>query len=439
MKISVIGAGYVGLVSAACFAEMGNYVVCIDSSVDKVNDLNNGVIPIFEPGLESLVSTNVKAKRLVFTCDYSHSSACDIHFIAVGTPQSLTGEADLSYVFEAANSLSKYISSGSVVVTKSTVPVGTSKKIKEIFIKSLEAQKKSIDFYVASNPEFLKEGAAIEDFMRPDRIILGCDDRYSENKLLKLYSIFNRNHKKTIVMDVPSAELTKYAANAMLATRISFMNELSNLADLVGADVDRVREGIGSDSRIGYDFLYAGCGYGGSCFPKDVEALKHTGTSVTLKMDIISAVQAVNERQKKVLANKIFAEFGVDLEGYKVAIWGLAFKPNTDDMRDAPSLVVIDSLLEAGAKVVAYDPVASGASMKTYMDNPCFSIATDQYECLNGADFLVIVTEWKVFRVPDFGLIKSKLKNPVIFDGRNIYSCDEMREMGFAYHCIGRR
>ena len=440
MKVTVIGTGYVGLVSGTCLAELGNDVVCLDIDPEKIKVLQDGGIPIYEPGLQDLVRRNVAAGRLHFTTDVAKAvHHGTIQFIAVGTPPDEDGSADLQYVVAAAQGIGKYMTDYKVVVDKSTVPVGTSDKVKAALAGELAKRGVDTPFSVVSNPEFLKEGAAVEDFMRPDRIVVGCDDDQAAQYMRALYTPLQRNHDRLIVMDCKSAELTKYAANAMLATRISFMNELANLADKLGADIEHVRKGIGSDSRIGYDFLYAGCGYGGSCFPKDVKALIKTAqddAGITLK--VLHAVESANNDQKHVLTNKISTRFGKDLAGKHFALWGLAFKANTDDMREAASREVIADLLAHGATVTAYDPVAMHEAKRLYADEPRLTYADNPQAALNNADALVIVTEWKEFRSPDFEAIKAKLKYPVIFDGRNLYDPKLVRSQGFEYLAIGR-
>jgi UDPglucose 6-dehydrogenase len=437
LKITMIGTGYVGLVTGACFAEVGNDVLCLDVDAAKIDTLNNGGIPIYEPGLKEMVARNRAAGRIRFTTDIEAAVAHgDIQFIAVGTPPDEDGSADLKYVVAAARNIGKHMNAHKIVVDKSTVPVGTAAKVREAIAQELNARGSQASFAVVSNPEFLKEGAAIDDFMKPDRVVIGCDSERSREAMRALYAPFQRNHERMIFMDIASAELTKYAANAMLATRISFMNEIANLAERLGADVELVRQGIGSDPRIGYHFLYAGCGYGGSCFPKDVQALQRTAHQAGAPSKILDAVEAANEAQKKRLAAKVVARFGADLKGKRFAVWGLAFKPNTDDMREAPSLALIAELLERGASVCAYDPVAMHEAQRTlgktisYVDAPMAA--------LTDADALIIVTEWKEFRSPDFAAIKAKLRSPVIFDGRNLYDPTYVRGLGFEYAPMGR-
>jgi UDPglucose 6-dehydrogenase len=452
MKVTIIGSGYVGLVTGACLAEQGNTVFCLDLDPKKIAILNSGGVPIYEPGLKEMIERNRTAGRLQFSTDIAASVAHgDIQFIAVGTPPDEDGSADLQYVVAAARNIGRHMTTPKVVVDKSTVPVGTAEKVTAAITEELAKRGLAAELCsVVSNPEFLKEGAAVEDFMRPDRIVIGTDSNPSglraKEQMRKLYAPFNRHHERTYYMDVKSAELTKYAANAMLATRISFMNELANLADVVGADIEAVRQGIGSDSRIGYGFLYSGTGYGGSCFPKDVSALSKTALEHGRDLKILQAVEAVNEAQKTILVEKIEKRFGADLSNKKFAIWGLAFKPNTDDMREAPSRVIIAALVKCGATVVAYDPVAMVEAAHCFdvdfANNPEGRkrvLMVDQpMEALDGCDALVIVTEWKAFRSPDFDLLKQKLKLPIIFDGRNLYEPQAMQELGFEYQGIGR-
>lgn len=440
MKITVVGTGYVGLVSGACLAEVGNDVLCLDVDPAKIKLLEDGGIPIFEPGLQDMVHRNVAAGRLHFTTDVEKAAHFGtIQFIAVGTPPGEDGSADMKYVTAAARNIGKYMTDYKVVVDKSTVPVGTADAVQAAIHEELKKRGVDTPFSVVSNPEFLKEGAAIEDFMKPDRIIVGCDDEQAVLYMRALYAPFQRNRDRLILMDIRSAELTKYAANAMLATRISFMNELANLAEKLGADIENVRRGIGSDPRIGYDFLYAGAGYGGSCFPKDVKALiKTAAMDAGIDMKVLAAVEVANDAQKHVLGTKIKARFGANLKGKHFALWGLAFKANTDDMREATSREVIKDLLAAGATVTAYDPVAMPEAQHCFPNEPRLSYAENQTAALDNADALVIVTEWKEFRSPDFDTIKAKLKTPVIFDGRNMYEPKLVRGMGFEYLAIGR-
>ncbi len=439
MKVTTIGTGYVGLVTGACLAEMGNHVVCLDVNAEKIKMLNEGGIPIHEPGLDALVSRNVAAGRLQFTTDVDKAIGHGtILFIAVGTPPGEDGSADLQYVLSAARSIGQRMTDFKVVVDKSTVPVGTADKVRAAIADELAQRGASIGFAVVSNPEFLKEGAAIEDFMKPDRIIVGSDDEQATLMMRALYAPFTRSHDRLMVMDVRSAEFSKYAANAMLATRISFMNELALLAEQVGADIELVRRGMGSDPRIGYQFLYAGAGYGGSCFPKDVKALVRTGREHDQPLHVLNAVEAANERQKRVLVDKVVARFGEDLSGRRFALWGLAFKPNTDDMREAPSLVVIHELSKRGAAVAAYDPVAMSEAAKLLSHVPGVSFCERAEHALANSDALIVITEWKEFRTPDFDRIKSELGQPVIFDGRNLYEPATMNALGIEHHTIGR-
>ena len=452
MKVTIIGSGYVGLVTGACLAEQGNNVFCLDLDPKKIEILKSGGVPIYEPGLKEMIERNRAAGRLQFSTDIAASVAHgDIQFIAVGTPPDEDGSADLQYVVAAARNIGRHASTPKVIVDKSTVPVGTADRVTAAITEELEKRGLPIDLCsVVSNPEFLKEGAAVEDFMRPDRIVIGTENSpvglRAKEQMRKLYAPFNRHHERTYYMDVKSAELTKYAANAMLATRISFMNELANLADLVGADIEAVRQGIGSDSRIGFGFLYPGTGYGGSCFPKDVSALSKTANEHGRDLKILQAVEAVNEAQKFTLVEKIEKRFGKDLSKMKFALWGLAFKPNTDDMREAPSRVIIGELVKHGAQVVAYDPVAMKEAQHCldldFKGNPeglkKVSMVNDPMMALDGCDALVIVTEWKAFRSPDFDLVKQKLKNPIVFDGRNLYEPSAMEELGIEYQGIGR-
>ncbi len=439
MKVSVIGTGYVGLVTGSCLADLGNEVLCLDIDECKVAVLQDGGIPIHEPGLEPLVRQNVQAGRLRFTTD-SRAAALhgDVHFIAVGTPADEDGSADLQYVLAAARELGRHLDGYRVIVNKSTVPVGTARLVRAAIQAELDARSVDVPFSVVSNPEFLKEGAAVEDFMRPDRIVVGSDDERAIRLMRQLYAPFERNHPKLLVMDVASAELTKYAANAMLATRISFMNEMALLAEKLGADIDSVRHGIGSDPRIGSHFLYAGCGYGGSCFPKDVAALSRAAQESGVRMGVLDAVESANERQKEILVSRIEARFGTDLRGHTFALWGLAFKPGTDDMREAPSLIVVRALTSRGAVVQAYDPVSTAEARRVLAGVEGISYKAYAAEALNGADALVIVTEWKEFRSPDLEQMKSLMRQPVIFDGRNILEPTAARAAGFEYTGIGR-
>lgn len=437
MKISVVGTGYVGLVTGTCLSEVGVEVTCVDINTEKIESLKKGIMPIYEPGLEEMVIRNYKRQRLNFTTDLGESiQGAELVFIAVGTPPGEDGSADLKYVLAVADEIGRKMTDYLVIVTKSTVPVGTAKKVKKTIEDALSARGKSIPFDVASNPEFLKEGAAIDDFMKPDRIVVGVESEKAQEILSRLYKPFTLNGHPVIFMDIPSAEMTKYAANAMLATRISFMNDIANLCELAGADVNMVRKGIGSDPRIGSKFLYSGIGYGGSCFPKDVKALIKTGKELGHELKILEAVEEVNEAQKEKMFEKILRHFNGEIQEKRFAIWGLSFKPNTDDMREAPSLVIIEKLLKHGAQVVAYDPVAMNEAKKHYLGDS-IEYARDEYDALADADALVLVTEWAVFRAPSFKVIKKLLKQPVIFDGRNIYDRNELREMGFAYYGVG--
>ncbi|MBZ4203101.1 MAG: UDP-glucose/GDP-mannose dehydrogenase family protein [Methylovulum sp.] len=440
MKVTIFGSGYVGLVTGVCLAEVGNEVVCIDIDAVKINNLKNGIIPIYEPGLEALVNENQQAGRLKFTTDIQEAVAHGVfQFIAVGTPPDEDGAADLQYVLAVAKSIAENMDSYRIIVDKSTVPVGTADKVKEV-VKQVHLTKGiDIDFDVVSNPEFLKEGAAINDFMKPDRIIIGTDNPRTAELLKVLYAPFNRSHERIITMDVKSAELTKYAANAMLATKISFMNELANLAELLGADIEHVRNGIGSDSRIGYSFIYPGCGYGGSCFPKDVKALERTAQQMGYTAELLNAVENVNDRQKQVLFNKVLQHYEGNIAGKTFALWGLSFKPKTDDMREAPSRVILEALINAGAKVQAFDPEAMTEAKRIYGDNPNLLLMETAEEALKNADALLVVTEWKNFWSPDFDLIKERLKDAVIFDGRNLYQPDLLKKIGLTYYGIGRK
>ena len=441
MKLTMIGTGYVGLVTGACFAEVGNDVVCLDLDARKIAILNQGGVPIYEPGLKEMVARNVAAGRIRFTTDIDLAVAHgDVQFIAVGTPPGEDGSADLQYVIAAARNIGKRMTAGRVIVDKSTVPVGTADKVRATIAAELKARAVEVPFSVVSNPEFLKDGAAIDDFMKPDRVVIGADprDERARTAMRALYAPFQRNHERMIFMDIRSAELTKYAANAMLATRISFMNEIANLAEKLGADVELVRQGIGSDPRIGYHFLYAGCGYGGSCFPKDVQALQRTARDAGTGFEILDAVERANAKQKQVLAKKVVARFGENLTGRRFALWGLAFKPNTDDMREAPALELIAALTACGAQVCAYDPIAMPEARQLLAANAAVSFAAGPMQALDGADALVIVTEWKEFRSPDFVAIKAALKTPAIFDGRNLYDPASVRAMGIDYEPVGR-
>ena len=439
MKITVIGSGYVGLVSGACLAELGNDVVCLDVDPHKIALLQQGGVPIYEPGLEQLIKSNVAAGRLRFTTDVAESVAHGlVQMIAVGTPSGEDGSADLQYVIAAARAIGRAMTEYKVIVDKSTVPVGTAKKVKQAVQEELDKRGVKTEFSVVSNPEFLKEGSAIDDFNRPDRIVIGAEDEQAIRVMRQMYAPFQRNHDRLMVMDIKSAELTKYAANAMLATRISFMNELANLAERVGADIEHVRKGIGSDQRIGYHFLYAGCGYGGSCFPKDIRALQRTGEEYGLPLKVLHAVEEVNHAQKNVLLEKILKRFGGNLKGKHFALWGLAFKPGTDDMREATSRVVMEGLWAKGATVTAFDPVAMEETQHIYGNRTDLSYAENPKDALQNADALIIVTEWKAFKSPDFNVIKARLKQPVIFDGRNLFEPASVTALGIEYHGIGR-
>jgi len=440
MKITVIGTGYVGLVSGACMAEVGNDVLCLDLDAQKIDILRKGGMPIFEPGLQEMVRRNVAAERLHFSTDVARAvQHGTIQFIAVGTPADEDGSADLQYVLAAARSIGRLMTDTKVVVDKSTVPVGTADLVKAAIADELQQRALDIPFSVVSNPEFLKEGAAVEDFMRPDRIVVGADSEQAIHVMRALYAPFQRNHERLIVTDQRSAELTKYAANAMLATRISFMNELANLSERLGVDIESVRQGMGSDPRIGYDFLYPGAGYGGSCFPKDVKALIRTASDKAgIALKVLSAVEQANEAQKHVLGAKVRKRMGNDLSGKHFALWGLAFKPNTDDMRDAPSRALLADLFAAGASVTAYDPVAMPEAQRIYRDEPRLRYADKAMDALEGADALIIVTEWKEFRSADLEMIRKKLKSPLVFDGRNLYDPKLVRAQALEYFAIGR-
>jgi UDPglucose 6-dehydrogenase len=439
MKLTIVGTGYVGLVTGTCLAEVGNDVLCLDTNAEKIALLNSGGVPIYEPGLEQIIRKNVEAGRLRFTTDIAAGVAHGtLQFIAVGTPPDEDGSADLQYVLAAARNVGRLMTSHKVVVDKSTVPVGTADKVRAVIAEELAARGLALPYAVVSNPEFLKEGAAVDDFMRPDRIVIGADNEQAIRLMRALYAPFQRNHERLLVMDIRSAELTKYAANAMLATRISFMNELANLAEKLGADIEHVRQGIGSDPRIGYHFLYPGLGYGGSCFPKDVQALQRTAEENGTPLRVLAAVEEANAAQKLRLVDKIVARLGDELSGKKLAIWGLSFKPNTDDMREAPSRAVIDGLIARGAQVVAYDPVAMHEAQRAFGDDHDLTYAASPLAALDGADALVIVTEWKEFRSPDFDAVRAALKMPLIFDGRNLYDPAFVRSQGFEYYPIGR-
>jgi UDPglucose 6-dehydrogenase len=436
MKIAIVGSGYVGLVTGTCFAEVGIDVTCVDIDKRKIESLREGKIPIYERGLEEMVQRNMKKGRFRFTTNIEEAlDGCEVLFIAVGTPTDQNGDADLQYVLSVAGDCGKYMKNYLLVVTKSTVPVGTSLRVKQVITEELAKRGAAIEFDVASNPEFLKEGAAVEDFLRPDRIIIGLDSHRAEELMKSLYKPFTLNGHPIIFMDITSAEMTKYAANSMLATRISFINDIANLCEIVGADINMVRKGIGSDSRIGSKFIYPGIGYGGSCFPKDVKALIGTAEKYKYDLRLLKAVEAVNNDQKLVLFHKIMNYFEGDIQGKTIALWGLSFKPQTDDMREAPSLVIIRYLIEAGAKVKAYDPIAMEEAKRILGDSIVY--AKDQYEALIGADCLVLVTEWAEFKFPDFNTMCKLLKAAVVFDGRNIYDAAEMKRKGFDYFCIG--
>ena len=439
MKVSIIGTGYVGLVTGACLADVGNHVMCLDVDARKIDMLKRGEIPIYEPGLKEIVRANAEAGRLLFTTDIAESAKyAKLQMIAVGTPPGEDGSADLQYVLGAARNIATHMDGPRVIVDKSTVPVGTADKVRDVVAATLRERGVKHAFSMVSNPEFLKEGAAVEDFMRPDRIVIGAEDPDAIATMRELYGPFQRNHERLQVMDIRSAELTKYAANAMLATRISFMNELAILAEKLGADIEHVRIGIGSDPRIGYHFLYPGAGYGGSCFPKDVSALLRTGQENGVELKVVQAVEDANDRQKTVLPNKIVKRFGESLKGRRFALWGLAFKPNTDDMREAPSRVLVDDLLARGAEIIAYDPVAMDEARHLYKGKNSIIFAAHAMDAVKAADALVIITEWKAFRSPDFDELKAMLKSPVIFDGRNLYDPAVVASHGLEYHAIGR-
>jgi len=438
MKITIIGTGYVGLVTGTCFSEMGNNVYCVDIDGNKIKNLKKGIIPIYEPGLEELVIKNNSQGNLIFTTEmFEALNNSDICFIAVGTPMDEDGSADLKYVLDAAKEIGQKMSHDLIVVNKSTVPVGTADKVKDAIQKQLDKRKVNYQINVVSNPEFLKEGAAVEDFMHPDRIVIGSDKEEVIEIMKELYAPFTLNHERMITMDIRSAEMTKYASNAMLATRISFMNEMANICEIVKADINHVRIGMGSDKRIGYSFLYAGCGYGGSCFPKDVQALIKTSDDHGYDSKILKEVESVNKEQKKVIVSKIIKRFGKDLSNHVFAVWGLSFKPETDDMREAPSVVIINKLLELGAEVKAYDPKSMEIARKYYFKGEENIDFLDKYDVIDNADALILVTEWKEFRSPDFDEIGKKLKNKIIFDGRNQYNKDILEKLDFEYHQIG--
>ena len=436
MKVAIVGSGYVGLVTGTCFAEVGIEVTCVDIDKKKIDNLNQGIIPIYEPGLEEMVHRNVKKGRLSFTTNLKDALVdCEVVFSAVGTPPDEDGSADLQYVISVARDCGKYMDNYLLIVTKSTVPVGTAEKVRKALREELDKRGVKIEFDVASNPEFLKEGAAVDDFLKPDRIVVGCDSARAEELMKALYKPFTLNGHPVIFMDIVSAEMTKYAANSMLATKISFMNDIANLCEIVGADINMVRKGIGSDSRIGNKFIYPGAGYGGSCFPKDVKALIHTADDNKYSLRVLKAVEAVNEDQKSVMFNKINTYFKGDLKGKTIGLWGLSFKPQTDDMREAPSLVIIKKLMDAGAKVKAYDPVAMPETKRILGDK--IEYAADQYDALIDADCLLMITEWPEFKFPNFNVMRKLLKTAVIFDGRNIYDVNEIRKKDFDYFCIG--
>ena len=438
MKIAIVGSGYVGLVTGTCFAEVGIDTVCVDIDKEKIEKMQKGISPIYEPGLEPMMIRNIEKGKLSFTTDLaSVVNDSDVIFSAVGTPPDEDGSADLQYVLDVARTIGQTMNKYVLVVTKSTVPVGTAKKVRQTIQSELDKRGLNIEFDVASNPEFLKEGDAVNDFLKPDRIVIGVESKKAEDTMARLYKPFTLNGHPVIFMDVPSAEMTKYTANAMLATRISFMNDIANLCELVGADVNMVRKGIGSDPRIGPKFLYPGTGYGGSCFPKDVKALIKTSDEYGYSLRVLKAVEEVNDDQKSVLFNKLSKFYNNDLKGKKIAMWGLSFKPNTDDMREAPALVLIEKLLQAGCSVVAYDPVAMHESERRIGNS--ISYADTPYNALDGADALMLVTEWTEFRYPDWNDVKKRLKTPLILDGRNIYDRNEMKELGFHYHCIGNK
>ena len=441
MNLTVIGTGYVGLVTGTCFSAMGNNVTCIDIDEKKIENLKNGIIPIFEPGLERMVLKNVDKNSLHFSTKLNDGLAkASIVFIAVGTPMGDDGSADLQFVLGVAKQIGQEMQNPLIVVDKSTVPVGTGDKVKSVIQEELDKRGVKIEFHVVSNPEFLKEGAAIDDFMKPDRIVIGADNEVAFNKMKDLYAPFTHNHDRLITMDIRSAEMTKYVANAMLATKISFMNEVANICELVGADVNQVRIGIGSDSRIGYSFIYPGSGYGGSCFPKDVKALKKIAEEKGYKANLIASVEEVNDRQKMVIADKVVNRFGNDLNGKTFALWGLAFKPGTDDMREAPAIYIIKDLVKRGAKINAYDPKAMEEAQSFYLkDVNGITYFNSKYETLNNADAMILLTEWKEFRSPDFEELKSQMTNPIIFDGRNQYSNLDLDKKGFEYYQIGKR
>ncbi|OFZ16927.1 MAG: UDP-glucose 6-dehydrogenase [Bdellovibrionales bacterium RBG_16_40_8] len=445
MNVAIVGTGYVGLVTGTCLAEMGNNITCVDIDKKKIDLLKDGIIPIYEPGLEDLVKSNFTAGRLHFTTDIQTAiNKNEILVIAVGTPPNEDGSADLKHVLAVAEAIGKFMTESKIVVNKSTVPVGTGDKVKDTIASEIKKRGENIKFYVASNPEFLKEGTAVNDFMRPDRIVIGCGDEYVREKLQEMYHPFVLNGHRVIFMDIRSAELTKYAANGLLATKISFMNEVARVAEKVGADISAIRQGIGSDARIGFHFIYPGLGYGGSCFPKDVKSLVQTGQENGMKLEILEAVENVNKTQRQFFIDKIMSHYKNNVKGKRFAIWGLSFKPETDDIREAPAIDVISALIKNGAEVVAFDPIAAN-NMHAYMTEyfpaimSSFKIVDDQYEVLSGADALILITEWKPFRSPNFVKIKELLKKPIIFDGRNQYDPEQLHTMGFSYFCIGRK
>jgi len=439
MNLTIIGSGYVGLVSGACFAQMGNKVTCVDNNEQKIKDLKKGIVPIFEPGLEKMIVENHGQQTISFTTDLSVAiETAQMIFIAVGTPMGDDGSADLKYVLSVAKEIGQHLHQYTVIVDKSTVPVGTADKVRATIQAELDKRKLAIEFDVVSNPEFLKEGAAIDDFMYPDRVVIGADTEKALQLMRELYGPFMKNHDRLIAMDVRSAEMTKYAANAMLATKISFINEISNICELVGADVNKVRNGIGSDNRIGYSFIYPGCGYGGSCFPKDVQALAKTSKDYGYQPQLLNAVESVNQAQKKVISTKVIQRFGEDLSGKTFAIWGLAFKPGTDDMREASAITIINELTQRGAKIKAYDPKARDEAQNHYLKgNKSVEYVDDKYQAITGADALILVTEWLEFRSPDFSKIKKELNTKLFFDGRNQFDKDRMAQLGFKYIQIG--
>ena len=439
MNVTVFGSGYVGLVTGACLADAGNRVLCVDVDEEKIAKLKRGVMPIYEPGLDAIIENAAKLGYIDFTTDMARAvNHAELQFIAVGTPPDEDGSADLQYVLAVAKTIAQHMDGTKVIIDKSTVPVGTADRVRQTVAAVLSERDADYEYHVVSNPEFLKEGAAIDDFMKPDRIVVGTDSDYAAEKMRELYAPFSRSHEKLIQMDVRSAELTKYAANAMLATKISFMNEIANLAERLGADIEQVRVGIGSDPRIGYHFIYPGCGYGGSCFPKDVKALERIARDVSYDGEILRAVEAVNDRQKRVLFEKIAKHYGGELKGRTFALWGLAFKPNTDDMREAPSRVLMEALWEAGASVRAYDPEATDEARRIYGERKDLVLCETPELAAEGADALAVITEWKVFRSPDFEKLSELLRQPVVFDGRNLYDPEIVKEKGFTYYGIGR-